>query len=71
MLLIYFKELVAASQPFSSTVSSDRLGGGLSETLVTGEALDKYQIIAEKVVHVLVMCDGLLHLPGLFLMYYL
>ena len=48
-----YKELGAASQPFPATVTSERLGSGISETLVTRDALDKYQIVAEKVVHIL------------------
>lgn len=52
MLLIYCKELVTASQSFPSTVASERLGISNSEPLVTRDALDKYQIVAEKVVHI-------------------
>ncbi|WKA05432.1 hypothetical protein VitviT2T_023400 [Vitis vinifera] len=42
------KELVTASQSFPSTVASERLGISISEPLVTRDALDKYQIVAEK-----------------------
>lgn len=52
MLLIYFKEPGTTLQSFSSTVGSMRLGNSVSEPLATRDALDKYQIVAEKVVHI-------------------
>lgn len=43
------KESVASLQPSNATATSERVGNSISELLLTtGDALDKYQIISEK-----------------------
>ncbi|KAG8653698.1 CCR4-NOT transcription complex subunit 1-like isoform X2 [Manihot esculenta] len=43
------KESIISPQPISSSAASDRLGSGISEpSLNTRDALDKYQIVAQK-----------------------
>ncbi|CAN0921789.1 CCR4-NOT transcription complex subunit 1 [Linum grandiflorum] len=52
------KESGSASQPMSSSVASERVGTSLSEpSLSTRDALDKYQVIAQKM-EALVTSDG-------------
>jgi len=53
------KESGASSNPLPSTPTTDRLGSGTSEPLLTtGDALEKYQIISEKL-ESLVMNDAI------------
>lgn len=55
--LFYWKESGASSNPLPSTPTTDRLGSGTSEPLLTtGDALEKYQIISEKVLNALLDC---------------
>lgn len=50
MLVIFCKESGASSQSLPSQVTAERLGTGISEpSLTTRDALDKYQIVAQKV----------------------
>ncbi|KAK3006153.1 hypothetical protein RJ639_016633, partial [Escallonia herrerae] len=47
------KELGASAQTLPSPSGSERLGSNISEpSLTTGEALDKYQIVSEKVLNI-------------------
>lgn len=75
MLLICCKESGASSQLLPSPVSTERLGSSISEpSLTTRDALDKYQIVAQKVGNDL-CCLSFLYLfpsvsfPPLFLVY--
>lgn len=48
--LFHCKESGASSHPLPSTPTTDRLGSSTSEPLLTtGDALEKYQILSEKV----------------------
>lgn len=75
MLLICYKESGASSQLLPSPVATERLGSSISEpSLTTRDALDKYQIVAQKVGNDL-CCLSFLYIfpsvsfPTLFLVY--
>lgn len=65
MLLICCKESGASSQLLPSPVATERLGNSISEpSLTTRDALDKYQIVAQKVGNDLCCLSFLYLLPS-------